>query len=77
MKNLRSEQIQQLVLDKTAEKYRRREIEYPVEFAMNMVFGPQGANIYGIEALSRWANKKYRSGLDDRGYSEPQARRPL
>ncbi len=63
MKNLKSEQIEQLVLDKTAEKYRRREIEYPVEFAMNMVFGPAGANIYGIEALSRWANKKFEAGL--------------
>ncbi len=63
MKNLKSEQIEQLVLDKTAEKYRRREIEYPVEFAMNMVFGPACANIYGIEALSRWANKKFEASL--------------
>jgi preprotein translocase subunit SecA len=63
IKNLKGERIEQLVLEKTAEKYLRREIEYPVEFAMNMVFGPAGANIYGIEALSRWANKKFEAGL--------------
>jgi preprotein translocase subunit SecA len=61
--NFNGEQVRQLVLDKTAEKYRRREIEYPVEFAMNMVYGPQGANIYGIEALSRWARKKFEANV--------------
>jgi preprotein translocase subunit SecA len=63
MKNLDGEQMEKLVLEKTAEKYRRREVEYPVEFAMNMVFGPQGPNIYGIEALSKWANKKFEAGI--------------
>jgi preprotein translocase subunit SecA len=40
-----------------------REIEYPVEFAMSMVYGPQGANIYGFESLANWANRKYNAGL--------------
>jgi len=30
---------------------------------MNMVFGPQGPNVYGFEALAEWANKKYAAGL--------------
>ncbi|MHC4324425.1 MAG: SEC-C metal-binding domain-containing protein, partial [Planctomycetota bacterium] len=47
----------------TSAKYKQREIEYPVEFAMNMVYGPQGANIYAYEALAEWANKKYNAGL--------------
>ncbi|MCE5185855.1 MAG: SEC-C domain-containing protein [Planctomycetaceae bacterium] len=40
-------------------KYSRREVEYPVEFALNMVYGPQGPNMYAFEALAQWANKKY------------------
>ncbi|MEE8578048.1 MAG: preprotein translocase subunit SecA, partial [candidate division Zixibacteria bacterium] len=36
----------ELLRERTAEKYRQREIEYPVEFAMNMVYGPEGPNVY-------------------------------
>jgi preprotein translocase subunit SecA len=53
----------QLLLEQAAAKYRRREIEYPVEFAMSMVYGPQGENVYGFEALAEWANRKYNAGL--------------
>jgi preprotein translocase subunit SecA len=53
------EQVRQLISEKTKAGYRRREIEYPVEFAMNMVYGPQGPNVYGFEALAGWANSKY------------------
>jgi preprotein translocase subunit SecA len=34
-----------------------------VEYAMNMVYGPQGPNVYGYEALADWANKKYNADL--------------
>jgi len=61
--NLNSSQIHQLLTERSAAKYKRREIEYPVEFAMNMVYGPQGANVYAFEALADWANKKYKAGL--------------
>ena len=60
---LSTAQIRQHIAEKTAAKYRQREIEYPVEFAMNMVYGPQGANIYAFDALAGWANKKYNAGL--------------
>ncbi|MHC4388910.1 MAG: SEC-C metal-binding domain-containing protein, partial [Planctomycetota bacterium] len=63
LKSLNAGQIRQLLKEQTAAKYRQREIEYPVEFAMNMAYGPQGANIYGFEALADWANKKYNAGL--------------
>jgi len=56
-------QIRQMLAEKTAAKYKQREIEYPVEFAMNMVFGPQGPNVYAFEALTQWANRKYNDGL--------------
>ena len=63
VKDLKAPQIRQLLADKTAAKYKQREIEYPVEFAMNMVYGPQGANVYAFETLADWANRKYNAGL--------------
>jgi preprotein translocase subunit SecA len=69
------EQIESLFREKTKAKYRRREIEYPVEFAMNMVYGPQGANVYGFETLADWANRKYNAGFTVDGLQQlkPQA----
>jgi preprotein translocase subunit SecA len=49
------------VREKVTAKYKQKEIEYPVEFAMNIAFGPQGPNIYAYEELAKWANKKYNS----------------
>ncbi|MHC4594385.1 MAG: preprotein translocase subunit SecA [Planctomycetota bacterium] len=57
--SLNASQIRQQLGEKTAAKYKQKEIEYPVEFAMNMVYGPQGPNVYAFEALADWANKKY------------------
>ena len=59
LKTLNAAQIREICAEESAAKYRQREIEYPVEFAMNIVYGPQGANIYGFQALADWANKKY------------------
>ncbi len=63
LKDLDAKQVRELMLAETAEKYRRREIEYPVEFAMSMAYGAQGANVYGFESLAQWANKKYNADL--------------
>jgi len=63
LKGRNAEQARQLVQEQTEAKYRRREIEYPVEFAMSMVFSPQGANVYGFEDLANWANHKYNAGF--------------
>ncbi|OHB73185.1 MAG: hypothetical protein A2Z25_04285 [Planctomycetes bacterium RBG_16_55_9] len=60
---LSTAQIRQQLLEQTAAKYKQREIEYPVEFAMNMAYGPQGPNVYAYEALAGWANRKYKAGL--------------
>ncbi|MGD0572958.1 MAG: preprotein translocase subunit SecA [Sedimentisphaerales bacterium] len=59
LKALKPEQIEGLIAEQIRARYKRREIEYPVEFAMNMVYGPQGANVYGFESLANWANRKY------------------
>jgi preprotein translocase subunit SecA len=60
---LKPEEIRQKLSDSVKEKYNRREIEYPVEFAMNMVFGRQEPNVYAFEAMADWANKKYEASL--------------
>jgi len=45
--------------------YRRREIEYPVEYAMDMTVGSAGTdNVYALGGLVEWANRKYDAGLD-------------
>jgi len=61
--DLNPSQIRQLLLAKTTAKYKQREVEYPVEFAMSMVYGPEGANVYALQALADWANRKYNAGL--------------
>ncbi len=63
LKDLNASQIREQLSEQTAAKYKQREIEYPVEFAMNMVYGPQGANVYAFETLAEWANRKYNAGL--------------
>lgn len=64
LKDLSVEQISAKLSDEVDKKYKQREIEYPVEFAMNMVFGQREPNIYAFEALADWANKKYNAGFD-------------
>ncbi|MFC1738709.1 preprotein translocase subunit SecA [Planctomycetota bacterium] len=59
VKTMSTSQVSDLIAEKTADKYKQREIEYPVEFAMNMVYGPQEPSIYAYQALADWANKKY------------------
>jgi len=63
LKGQRPEQIERQLSENLKVQYRQREIEYPVEFAMNMAYGPGGANVYGFEALAEWANKKFNAGL--------------
>jgi preprotein translocase subunit SecA len=63
LKGLKADQVCELLLEQAAAKYRRREIEYPVEFAMSMAYGGPAANVYGFQALADWANAKYNAGL--------------
>jgi len=63
LSSLNASQIRRQLGEKVAAKYRQREIEYPVEFAMSMVYGPEGANVYAFESLADWANRKYNAGL--------------
>ncbi len=74
LKDLSPEQVRQLLLEQTAAKYRRREIEYPVEFAMSMAYGSPNANVYGFQALAEWANAKYNAGLSAERIQETKPR---
>ncbi|HUT28391.1 MAG TPA: preprotein translocase subunit SecA [Sedimentisphaerales bacterium] len=74
LKRLNAGQIVEQLLEKTAQKYRRREIEYPVEFAMSMVYGREGPNVYAYEALVEWANRKYEAGLSVERIQESKPR---
>jgi preprotein translocase subunit SecA len=71
---LNAGQIRAQVGEKTAAKYKQREIEYPVEFAMSMVYGREGPNVYAYEALVEWANKKYNAGLSVERIQESKPR---
>lgn len=63
LRGLKPDQIRDKLNAAVHDKYRRREIEYPVEFAMTMAFGPQGPNVYGLQALADWANRRFNADL--------------
>jgi len=63
LKEQKAEQIEQDLQEAVRKRHRQREIEYPVEFAMSMAYGPGEPNIYGFEALADWANKKYNAQI--------------
>jgi preprotein translocase subunit SecA len=63
LQSLGTADIRRPILEETSAKYRQREIEYPVEFAMSMVYGQQGPNVYAYEVMADWANRKYKAGL--------------
>ena len=74
LKGRKPEEVREMVLEQTEAKYRRREIEYPVEFAMSMAYGSQGASVYGFEALANWANRKFNAGFSAEGIQDRKPR---
>jgi hypothetical protein len=48
LEELTTAQLREKLTDTVQEKYNRREVEYPVEFAMNMVFGRVEPNVYAF-----------------------------
>jgi len=54
------DEVQAAVMEQVEQAYRRREIEYPVEYAMEMTLGAGGEdNVYALGALVDWAKAKY------------------
>jgi len=74
------EEVAQRLMARAETAYRRREIEYPVEYAMDMTVGAAGTeNVYAVGALVEWANRKYEAALTpedvrDRGMAEVRQR---
>jgi len=59
-----SDQVRALLIGKVEAAYRRREIEYPVEYAIDMTVGVAGTdNVYAVNALAEWANRKFEARL--------------
>ena len=58
------EDVERWLQDLVEEAYRRREIEYPVEYALDMTVGQtEGENVYALGSLADWANRKFDAGL--------------
>ncbi|HUT61336.1 MAG TPA: preprotein translocase subunit SecA [Phycisphaerae bacterium] len=56
--------IAEMLTEKVRRAYARREIEYPVEYALERTVGQAGTdNAYAVGALVAWANRKYEAGL--------------
>ena len=59
-----TERARDVMMEQVVQLYRRREIEYPVEYAMDMTLGQTGpGNVYAVGQLAEWANRKYDAGL--------------
>ncbi|MDP7637038.1 MAG: SEC-C metal-binding domain-containing protein, partial [Phycisphaerae bacterium] len=70
-----AEDVRTILIEKVEQLYRRREIEYPVEYALDMTLGQTGPeNVYAIGQLVAWANRKYEGNLstDDFHNVKPQ-----
>jgi preprotein translocase subunit SecA len=53
----------QVLAEKVAEAYRRRQITYPPEHLIERTIGQAGTdNVYACDALAQWANRKYDAG---------------
>jgi preprotein translocase subunit SecA len=63
LKSLKPSDIQEELLEKIRDLYARREIEYPIEFAMSMTYRGDGTNVYAFESLSAWALDKFGAEL--------------
>jgi len=52
------------LMERLTDAYRQREIEYPVEHAIELTVGRSDTqNVYALNSLAEWANRKYEAGL--------------
>ncbi|PKL46906.1 MAG: hypothetical protein CVV39_06535 [Planctomycetes bacterium HGW-Planctomycetes-1] len=59
LKDLKPQQIYEKLCQEVQALYARREIEYPVEFALSMTYRADGINIYAFEKLAGWVNDRF------------------
>jgi len=59
-----ADHVAKMLMEKLEAAYHRREIEYPVEYAIDMTAGQAGTeNVYALGSLADWANRKYAAGF--------------
>ena len=63
LKTLKPSQIQDRLSEQIQANYNRREIEYPIEFAMSMTYRPDSISVYSFENLAKWANERFGTEL--------------
>jgi preprotein translocase subunit SecA len=59
LKDFKPQQLYEKLCQEVQALYGRREIEYPVEFAMSMTYRADGVNIYAFEKLAGWVNDRF------------------
>ncbi|MCD4826076.1 MAG: SEC-C domain-containing protein [Phycisphaerae bacterium] len=60
----RQETARKILGEKVQAVYDRRQIEYPPEYAVDMTIAQAGTeNVYALESLVNWANRKYDAGF--------------
>ncbi len=58
------DEVRAFLHEKVEQLYRRRTIEYPVQTAIDSTIAQAGTeNVYALDKLVRWANRKYEAGL--------------
>ena len=66
--------VRDVILTRVSDLYRRREIEYPAEYAIEMTVGRSDSdNVYAIGQLVEWANHKYDAGLTPEDFQGAQS----
>ena len=64
-------QVHATLIERVVAAYRRREIEYPVEHAMELTIGQSGTeNVYAVGSLAEWANRKFSAGIDSQEFRD-------
>ena len=67
-----AEDICGFIVELIGKKYDTKEIEYPIDFALGMIFTPQGVNSYGYPMLIGWAAQRYGITLTEEDIKDSQ-----
>jgi len=63
-----AEAVEAYLWQRVEQAYRQREIDYPVEYALEMTIAQAGTeNVYALGSLSAWANRKFDARLTAEG----------
>ncbi len=63
IKETDAKEVKKYLLEEVEKLRKKREVEYPVEFAMNMAFGSEQQNVYAFEALAGWVKDRFNTEI--------------